>query len=69
MSQKPKASRQKTLARLLEVAEDTVGNSTPLDRAFAAFDQLGRDKSAPEADAPEAVAAAQELVRQLLRPQ
>ena len=65
---KPKPSRGKTLARLVEVAQHTVGDSTPLDRAFAAFDHLGRDKNAGQADAPEAIAAAQELVRQLLRP-
>ena len=66
---KPKPSRGKTLARLAEVAQHTVGDSTPLDHAFAAFDHLGRDADAAGDSAPEAIAAAQELVRQLLRPQ
>jgi hypothetical protein len=65
---KPKVSRAKTLARLLEVADRTVGDNTPLDDAFAAFERFGRDANAAEADGPQAIADAQTLVRQLLRP-
>lgn len=60
-----KKSRGETLARLEEVASTSVGDDTPIDAAFARFGQF--DGAQGQSDAA-AIAAAQELVRQLLRP-
>ena len=62
-------TRGATLSRLQQVAQAAVGDATPLDAAFAAFDQF--DGALPEADRDAdaaAVRAAQEAVRRLLLP-
>lgn len=56
-----KASRLETFNRLSEVARETVGDETPLDAAFAAFE------GALEGD-PEGLRRAQARLRALLLP-